>query len=142
MSRLITKMENASARVTSRMMNELVFGTTTATAASATMTIRIFQVWLLIGCRSLPPEQTGRLDREDQRHRRIQGEVGNLREQRLAEVVGQPNDQRADRGAAQAAHAADDHHGKRDRQHLEIEAGIDAEEGAADDAAERREKRA
>ena len=37
-------MENASARVTSRMMNELVFGTTIATAASATTTIRIFQV--------------------------------------------------------------------------------------------------
>ena len=39
-------MENAKARVTSRMMNELVFGTMIATAASATSTIRIFRVWL------------------------------------------------------------------------------------------------
>ena len=36
-------MENASARVASRMTNELVFGTTIATAASAATTIRIFQ---------------------------------------------------------------------------------------------------
>src|ERR1700704_643123 len=104
MSRLITRIENASARVTSRMMNELVFGTTITTAASAAMTITIFQAWVLIGRRSLPPEQPGRLDRENQRHRRVQREVGNLRKQRLAEVVGQSDDQRADRRAAEAAH--------------------------------------
>src|SRR4051812_31732566 len=102
MSRLITRMENASARVTSRMTNELVFGTTITTAARATTTIRIFQALLRIGRRSFPSEQSGRLDREDQRHRRIEREVGNLRKQRLAEVVGESHDQRADRGAAEA----------------------------------------
>src|SRR6186997_501970 len=116
MSRLITRMENASARVTSRMTNEPVCGTTRRTAASATITIRIFQLWLRIAGRSLSSEQAGRLDREDQRHWGVQREVGNLRKQRLAEVVGEPDDQRADRGAAEAAHAADDHHRECDRQ--------------------------
>src|SRR4051794_20392179 len=133
-------MENASARVTSRMMKEPVFGTIITTAASAATTSRIFQVWLRIGRGSLSSEQTGWLDRQDQRHWRVQREVGNLREQRLAEIVGEANDQRADRGAAQASHAADDHHGECDRQHLEIEPRVDAEEGAADDAAQRGEE--
>src|SRR6185436_7067882 len=127
-------MANASARVTSRMMKEPVFGTMITVARSAAITSMIFQVWLRIRRGSLSSEQTSRLDREDQRHRCVQREVGNLREQRLAEVVGQANDQRADSGAAQAPHAADDHDGECDRQHLEVEAGIDAEEGAAEDA--------
>ena len=78
-----------SARVASRMMNELVFGMTTAIAARTAITTRILVCWLLIGPCSFPSEQPGRLDRQDQRHRRIQREVGNLREQRLAEIVGQ-----------------------------------------------------
>src|SRR4029078_6671948 len=112
MSRLMTRMENARARVASRMTNELVLGTTITMAASAATTIRIFQVWLRIGRRSLPPEQSGGLDREDQRHRRVQREVGDFRKQRLAEVVGQAHQQRADRSSAEATHAADDHHGE------------------------------
>src|SRR5579885_3302304 len=89
---------------------------------------------------SLPAEQTGRLDREDQDHRRVTREIRDFRKQRLAEIVGEADGERADGGAAEAAHAADDDDGKGQRQHLEIEAGIDAEKGAADDAAERGEE--
>src|SRR5581483_10488224 len=120
MSRLITRIENASARVTSRMTNELVFGTTIASAARITATTRTLIGWLVISS-SLAPEQAGRLDGKDQRHRRVQGEIGYLRKQRLAEVVGETHQQRADRGAAEAAHAADDDDGKRQRQDFEIQ---------------------
>src|SRR5262249_59935282 len=133
MSRLITRMENASARVASRITNELVNGTTIASAAMAAITMAIFS--RLVIARSLPPEQTGRLDREDQRHRGVEGEIGHFGKQRLAEIVGESNQQRADRGAAEAAHAADDHHREGERQHLEVEPRIDAEERAADHAA-------
>src|SRR5271167_4983339 len=137
MSRLITRMENASARVASRMTKEFVLGTTSATAASATRTTRTLLRTLVI---SFPPEQSRRLYRQDQGHRRVERKVGHLREQRLAEIIRKPNQQRSDRGAAEATHAADDHHRERNRQHLEVEAGIDAEEGAADHAAQRRQE--
>src|SRR5713101_8320497 len=103
MSRLITRIAKASARVASRITNELAFGTTIAMTASATTTSRTLIRALLIG--SFPPEQPGRLHRQDQRHRRVQREVGNLREQRLAEIIGQADQQRADRCASQASHA-------------------------------------
>src|SRR5215467_1045786 len=140
MSRLITRMENASARVASRITNELVNGTAMASAAMAAMTLAILS--RLVIARSLPSEQAGRLDREDQRHRGVQGEIRHLGKQRLAEIVGEPDQQRADRGAAQAAHAADDHHREGERQDLEVEPRIDAEKAAADHAADRRERRA
>src|SRR6185312_12401993 len=124
MSTLITRIANASARVASKMTNELVFGTTSRTATSATITIPIFAAWLDIARPLLSPEQTGRLDRQDQRHRRIQREVGDFREQRLAEVVGEADQQRADGRAAEAAHAADDDDGEGERQHFEIQPGI------------------
>src|SRR5215813_6399677 len=98
MSRLITRIENASARVASRITNELVNGTTIASAAIAATTMEIFS--RLVMRRSFASEQAGRLDREDQRHRGVQGEVGHFGKQRLAEVVGEPDQQRADRGAA------------------------------------------
>src|SRR5262245_7237437 len=118
MSTLITKIENASARVTNRMTNEFVPGVMTAIAASATTTMRILAVWLLIERRSFPTEQSGRFDRKDQRHRCVKGEIRHFGEQRLAEIVGEADGQRADRGAAKAAHAADDHHCERERQHF------------------------
>ena len=60
MSRLITRIANASARVASRITNELVFGTMTATSASATMTINTFAGWLLsIGAHSRPNRPVG-----------------------------------------------------------------------------------
>ncbi len=49
---------------------------------------------------SLAAEQAGRLDRQDQDHRRIEREIGELRKQRLAEIVGKPDQHRADGGAA------------------------------------------
>ena len=75
-------------------------------------------------------------------HRRIEREIGEFGKQRLAEIIGKPDQHGADRGAAQAAHAADDDDRESERQHFEIEAGINAEKGAADHAAERRQKRA
>src|SRR5262252_10697633 len=142
MSRLITRIENANARVISRMTNELVFGMMMAIAAKATTTIRTLMYWLFIRPGSFTSEQPGWLHRENQRHRRVEGEIGNLREQRLAEIVGEPDDQRADGCAAQASHSADDHDSERDRQHLEVQAGIDAEKGAADHTTQRRQERA
>src|SRR5260221_12181655 len=108
MSRLITRIEKASARVASRMMKELVFGTITASAAIATTTIRILKFCPVIGTGSLASEQAGRLDRKDQRHRRVEREIRHLGKQRLAEIVGEPDRQRANRSATQAAHASDD----------------------------------
>src|SRR6266852_1532034 len=99
MSRLITRIEKASARVASRMMKELVFGTITAIAAIATTTNRTLRGWPVICAGSLASEQSGRLDGEDQRHRRVEREVGNLGKQRLAEIVGETDRQRADRSA-------------------------------------------
>src|SRR6476620_2663896 len=140
MSTLITRIENANARVVSRMTNELVFGTMTAIAARATTTLKTLMCWLCIRRRSLASEQPGRLDRQDQRHRRVEREIGHFGKERLAEIVGQADEQRADGGAAEASHPADDHHCEGDRQHLKVQAGIDAEEGAADDATQRRQE--
>src|SRR2546425_10245214 len=103
MSRLITRIEKANARVASRITNELVFGMMIAIAARATTTIKTFMCWLFIRRCSFASEQSGRLHRQDQRHRRVEGEIGNLREQRLAEIVGESYDQRAERCAAQAS---------------------------------------
>ncbi len=50
-------MANASARVTSRMTNELVLGTTIASAASATTTISIFANELRMGSRYSRPNR-------------------------------------------------------------------------------------
>src|SRR5215469_14448822 len=124
------------------MTNELVFGTMMAIAARATTTLKTLMFWLFMRRRSLPSEEAGRLDRQDQRHRRVEGEIGDLGKKRLPEIVREADEQRADGGAAEASHAADDHHGKGDRQHLEVQAGINAEEGAADHAAQRRQERA
>src|SRR5215469_14641076 len=107
MSRLITRIENASARVASRITKELVNGTMIASTATAATTSETLS--RLVIC-SLPPEQAGWLDGEDQRHRGVERKVGHLRKQRLAEIVREADEKRADRGAAEAAHAADDHH--------------------------------
>src|SRR5260370_21067518 len=95
MSRLITRIENANARVASRITNELVFGMMIAIAAKATTTIRTLMCWLFIRRGSFASEQPGRLHRENQRHRRVEDEIGNLREQRLAQIFGEPAHQPA-----------------------------------------------
>src|SRR5450631_2418583 len=100
MSRLIARMPNANARVASSTTNELVCGMMNPSKANAAATIRILTCWLTIGRRSLSSKQASRLNREDQNHRRVEREVGNFRKQRLAEIVGETDDQRADRGAA------------------------------------------
>src|SRR5260370_10776708 len=102
MSRLITRIENANARVVSRITNELVFGTMIAIAAKATTTIRTLMYWLFIRRGSFTSEQPGRLHRENQRHRRVEGGKGNLPGKRLAEIFRQPDDQVAHGCAAQA----------------------------------------
>src|SRR5262249_25174780 len=120
MSRLITRIEKAKARVVSRITNELVFGMMIAIAVKATTTIKTFMCWLFIRRRLLAPKRPGRLHRQNQRHGRVEGEIGTFRKQRLAEIVGESDDQRADRRPTQAPHPADDHDGERDRQHLEV----------------------
>src|SRR5665213_3728836 len=95
----MAKMAKHIARVVSRTTNEEECGTITAIASSTAMTMRIFTFWVM-RVRSLAAKQTGRLDRKDQDHRRIKREVGDFREQRLAEVVGETDRQRADGGAA------------------------------------------
>src|SRR5450755_2796221 len=123
MSRLIARIPNANARVASRTTKELACGTMNASTTSAAATIRILLCWLTIGRRLLTSEQAGWLHRQDQNHRRVEREVGNLREQRLAEIIGEADEQRADRGAAQASHPADNDHREGQRQHFEIKAG-------------------
>ena len=51
--------------------------------------------------RSVPSEQAGRLDREDQNHRRVKREIGDFRKKCLAEIIGETDRQRADRRAAE-----------------------------------------
>lgn len=127
-------MEKAKARVASKMMKELVCGTINAAAASTATTENI------LICARLMPEQPGRPHRKDECHRCVQREVRELWKKRLAEIVGKAHEECADRRAAETAHAADDHHRKCDRQHFEIEPGINPEEGTADDAADRRQQ--
>src|SRR5262249_50257629 len=100
MSRLITRIEKAKARVVSRITNELVFGMMIAIAVKATTTIKTFMCWLFIRRCSFASEQSGRLHRQDQLHRRVEGEIGTFGKQRLEKIVGEPDDQRADRRAA------------------------------------------
>src|SRR5262249_59443740 len=104
MSRLITRIENANARVASRITNELVFGMMIAIAARTTTTTMTLMCRLFIRRGSFASEQPGRLDRQYQRHRRVQREIGDFRKQGLAEIVRQTDHQRPDCGAAQAPH--------------------------------------
>src|SRR3954452_2109513 len=119
MSRLSARIAKAIARVASRTTNEPERGTMNAIRTRAAITPRSLSMREFI--RSLPPEQSGRLDREDQHHRRVQREIGKLRKQRLAEVVGEADGESADGCAAKAAHAANDDNGESDRHHLEVE---------------------
>src|SRR5262245_62493723 len=109
MSTRMTRMAKASARVHRKITNELVLGTMIASAASTMATSRILNWAPFNMFRSFSSEQAGRLDRKDQCHGGVEREVGNLREQRLAEIIGETDQQCADRGAAEAAHSADDH---------------------------------
>src|SRR5262244_996767 len=115
MSRLITKMANTSARVNNRITKEFVFGTMTRSAASAPTTANTLTSSRVI-LHSFPSEQAGRLDRQNQCH------------------------QRTDRGAAEAAHAANDDHGESQRQDLKVKPGINTQETAANDPAQSRKE--
>src|SRR5215470_7031144 len=138
MSRLMAKIPRTNARVISRIMNELVNGASsprpinTATTANSLLPVGMRS-------RSLPSKQTRRFHRQDQGHRRVERKIGDLWEQRLAEIIRQADDQRPDRRAAQAAHTADDDDREGDGQDLEVEPGINAQEGAADHAAQGRQ---
>src|SRR2546430_556779 len=126
MSRLITRMEKARARVASRITNELVLGTMTAIAATAAAAARILTFWLVIDPRSFPSKQPGGSYRQDHRHRRIKGEIGDLGKRGLAKITRQPAERGSDRGAAGAPHPADDHDREREGEHLEVQPGIDS----------------
>src|SRR5262249_12274185 len=142
MSRLITRIEKANARVVSRITNELVFGTMIAIAAKAATTIKTFMCWLFIRRCSFTSEQSGRLHRQNQCHRRVEEETGSCGDQPLAKSAGESTAQGAARRPPQPSNPADDHDRERDRQHLEVQARIDAEKGAADHAAQCRQERA
>src|SRR2546428_9840974 len=126
MSRLITRMEKAKARVASRITNELVLGTMIAIATTAAAAARILTFWLVIDPRSFPSEQSRWSYRQDQRHRRIQSEIGDLREQGLAEIIRQADEQGSDRGAAEASHPADDHDRELDRHNPDSQPATDS----------------
>src|SRR5262245_37138958 len=104
-------MAKAIARVASSTTNEPDFGTIRASATRMTATIRILTRWVPMD-RSISPEKARGLDRKNQNHGRVQCEVGDLRKQGFAEIVGETDRERADRGATQAAHATDNHHGE------------------------------
>src|SRR3954470_9547951 len=100
MSRLSARIAKAMARVARRTTNEPERGTMNAIRTSAAITPRTLSMRGFI--RSLPSEQSGRFDREDQNHRCIQGEIRKLREQRLAEIIGEAHGESADGRAAKA----------------------------------------
>ena len=131
-------MEKTSARVASRIDERArVRNDAAATAASATITIRI----LARSCAcSFPPEQPGRLHRQDQRHRRVEREIGDLGKQRLAEIVGEPDDQAPIAAPPRLPMPPMITTAKASGSISKSRPGIDAEEGAADDAAECRQE--
>src|SRR5262245_24101409 len=83
-------------------------------------------------------EETGRTDSEDGGHGREKREVRQLGEERLAEVVEEPDQEASDQGPAQAAHPADDNDDERVGEDLEVRAGVHAEEASRDDAGDGR----
>src|SRR5713101_9581051 len=77
-------------------------------------------------------EESGRPERQDHRHGSEEGEVGELRKERLPEIVEKTNDEAAHHRAGQAPEPADDHHHESIGQHLGIRARVHAEEAGAD----------
>ncbi len=63
--------------------------------------------------------------------------IASCGKEHLAEVVEQPDEEPADERALQAAQPSDDDHHEGEQQHLEVGAGIDAEQRTAEHAAER-----
>src|SRR5689334_9065079 len=107
MSTLMARIAKVRARVARRTTNDPDRGTIRTTATSAIATRRILICCEFMGSGSLAAEQSGRLDRQDQCHRRIQRKIGDLGKQRLSEIVGQAYGKCTDGGATKRAHAAD-----------------------------------
>src|SRR6266542_2475408 len=72
--------------------------------------------------------QPRRLDGQHEHHRRKEREVRELRHERLAEVVDHADGYAADEGALETAHAADDDDDKRERQEIEVNPRVAAED--------------
>ena len=89
----MTRIENASARVTSRMMNELVYGTDNGKRDDGRGDNNNLDVLTSHRSGSVPAEKTGRLYSEDHRHRRIKREIRYFGEQGLSEIVGEADQQ-------------------------------------------------
>ncbi len=75
-------------------------------------------------------------------HRQEQHEVGKFGKQRLPVVIEKADDEAADERAEQAAGAAENDDDQRQRQHVEVEAGIDRQDRRADEAGKSGERRA
>src|SRR6478752_289656 len=142
MSTLMARMAKVRARVARSTTNDPDRGTIRTTATSARVTRRILICCGFMEPSSLAAKQSGRLDRQDQCHRRVQREIGDFRKQRLTEIVSQAYRKRTDCGAAKRTHASDNDNREGERQHFEIEPGINSEERAADDTADGCQERA
>src|SRR5215813_8529572 len=116
-------------------------GITGPSAASApmTMTAKIARRRITRSRRPYstgPAKQPRGANGEDQGHRGEEREVGQLGEERLAEVVEEADEEAARHGPRQAPESAHDHHHEGVREHLGVRTGVDTEEARADDAAE------
>src|ERR1700731_281213 len=80
------------------------------------------------------PKQSLRPERDDENHRQKQDDVGQLRKQRGAERVNEPDDEAADEGSEQASDASQDDDNQRQRQHVAIKSGISGQDRSAQHA--------
>src|SRR5438093_12927367 len=83
-----------------------------------------------------PTEEPGGADGEDERHGREKGEIRELGEERLPEIVEEAHEQAARHRPGQATEPAHDDHHEGVGQHFEVGPWIDTEEARADDPAE------
>src|SRR3974377_127042 len=132
MSRLIARIAKTSIRVLRRIPNEPVYGTKTAKTVSRTTKVKMLIA--LVMDASISSEQTGRLHRQHHDHRRLNGENGERGKQCSTEIVGNTDEQSANRSTTETSHAADDDNSKSNRKNFEIQTGINSKEGAADHA--------
>src|SRR5262245_23597543 len=82
----------------------------------------------------VPAEKALRPQQQDEQHWKEENEIRKLRQQRLTEIVDEAHDDAADKGAKQAAGAAENDDDQRERQHVLIKARIDRQDRSADDA--------
>src|SRR5262249_9818960 len=85
----------------------------------------------------MPAKQTLGPQQQDQQHRKKQDEIGEFGQQRLTEIIDEPDDDAADKRPEETACSAQNDYDERERQHILIETGINREDRGSDDARER-----